>query len=583
MQAGGASEADAETRSTPSLNNHVRTQAHNAAVAAGPSKTASAQNQPQTFGGTKIVRKAWHSVEDLDARTSMVNHIVDLLKIRRPNATEDWTEKLPQMAKRLEDALYHSANSAAEYKDRSTLKQRLQQLALAFPRQKGQSGSKPAAGGGQAQYQQAASSHMPQAQQGGGVVANKPSSQQGQQDEHRKQVLKQQQQRLLLLRHASKCPHESKCPVTLHCASMKVLWKHIMTCKEQQCKVAHCVSSRYVLSHYSKCKDEVCPVCAPVRAAIQRNYQRTQQVLTSSDGQGQYNMHMRGHNVLTVPRSTGNYPVDPVSCTLYCFTQEQVDSHFKSIHEGMKLTASKVRDICMPMLDEILKQKYADSVFGSPVDPVNMKLTDYSDIIKIPMDLGTIRKRLDLNYYRDLDGFKHDVNLCFDNAILYNPKANEIATLAKDLKKLFDTVFKRTSANMEADFEYSRSNINNCLVCGDYLTKFEPPVYYCNGSTCGGQRIRRNAIFYCTNRNDFHWCSPCFSDLKDGQPIKLAEYTVYKRDLLNNKKKLTESDEPWVQCDGGCERWVHQVCALFNSRRNLDDLSYICPNCLAEK
>ena len=132
MQAGGASEADAEARSTPSLNNHVRTQAHNAAVAAGPSKTASAQNQPQTFGGTKIVRKAWHSVEDLDARTSMVNHIVDLLKIRRPNATEDWTEKLPQMAKRLEDALYHSANSAAEYMDRSTLKQRLQQLALAM-------------------------------------------------------------------------------------------------------------------------------------------------------------------------------------------------------------------------------------------------------------------------------------------------------------------------------------------------------------------------------------------------------------------------------------------------------------------
>ena len=53
-------------------------------------------------------------------------------------------------------------------------------------------------------------------------------------EEHRRQVLKQQQQRLLLLRHASKCPHEfGRCPVTPHCGSMKHLWKHIMTCKDQ--------------------------------------------------------------------------------------------------------------------------------------------------------------------------------------------------------------------------------------------------------------------------------------------------------------------------------------------------------------
>ena len=53
-------------------------------------------------------------------------------------------------------------------------------------------------------------------------------------EEHRRQVLKQQQQRLLLLRHASKCPHDyGRCPVTPHCGSMKHLWKHIMTCKDQ--------------------------------------------------------------------------------------------------------------------------------------------------------------------------------------------------------------------------------------------------------------------------------------------------------------------------------------------------------------
>ena len=97
-------------------------------------------------------------------------------------------------------------------------------------------------------------------------------------NQSRIQIIKQQQQRLLLLRHASKCPLEGGyCPVTPHCASMKQLWKHIMTCQDQDCKVAHCVSSRYVLSHYSTCMDQACPVCRPIREANRMTTPTTQQ------------------------------------------------------------------------------------------------------------------------------------------------------------------------------------------------------------------------------------------------------------------------------------------------------------------
>lgn len=40
------------------------------------------------------------------------------------------------------------------------------------------------------------------------------------------------------------------------------------------------------------------------------------------------------------------------------------------------------------------------------------------------------------------------------------------------------------------------------------------------------------------------------------------------------------SQEPWVECDS-CKRWVHQICALFNSRKNSHEhASYYCPHCV---
>jgi hypothetical protein len=65
--------------------------------------------------------------------------------------------------------------------------------------------------------------------------------------------------------------------------------------------------------------------------------------------------------------------------------------------------------------------KFKDSkIFHKPVDPVELGIPDYFDIIKNPMDFSTIKKRLNNSNYTNFNEFCKDINLVFNNCILYN-------------------------------------------------------------------------------------------------------------------------------------------------------------------
>jgi hypothetical protein len=79
------------------------------------------------------VPQQWHRPEDdTTTRDTVVQQIIGLLQARRPTATSDWSYKLPHVAKRLENELYHAAETLEEYTDTQTLKNRLQQLAVTW-------------------------------------------------------------------------------------------------------------------------------------------------------------------------------------------------------------------------------------------------------------------------------------------------------------------------------------------------------------------------------------------------------------------------------------------------------------------
>ena len=55
---------------------------------------------------------------------------------------------------------------------------------------------------------------------------------------------------------------------------------------------------------------------------------------------------------------------------------------------------------------------------------------------------------------------------------------------------------------------------------------------------------------------------------------------VRKTDCKKHKNDF-EQEEAWVECDH-CNRWVHQICGLFNKGSNNSEVTYMCPDCLCE-
>lgn len=121
----------------------------------------------------------------------------------------------------------------------------------------------------------------------------------------------------------------------------------------------------------------------------------------------------------------------------------------ESAHEaGSGKFSNHTRKNCVTLLDKLMKHKHG-WVFNEPVDPKNLGLTDYFDIIKSPMDLSTVKKRLNTNWYKSPREFAEDVRLTFKNALTYNPKGQDVHLMAEQLSALFENKW----AVVEADYK----------------------------------------------------------------------------------------------------------------------------------
>ncbi|CAL5212831.1 unnamed protein product [Lathyrus oleraceus] len=103
---------------------------------------------------------------------------------------------------------------------------------------------------------------------------------------------------------------------------------------------------------------------------------------------------------------------------------------------GLRM-GSKFFKSCSSLLEKLMKHKHG-WVFNSPVDVEGLGLHDYFTIITHPMDLGTVKTRLNKNWYKSPKEFAEDVRLTFDNAMTYNPEGQDVHVMAEHLSKVFE-------------------------------------------------------------------------------------------------------------------------------------------------
>ena len=92
----------------------------------------------------------------------------------------------------------------------------------------------------------------------------------------------------------------------------------------------------------------------------------------------------------------------------------------------------------------MLKTREAEP-FRDPVDPVAHNVPDYLNVIKDPMDLGTIDRRLRQRGikpglpYTTVDEVVRDVRLVFKNCYTYNGDTHPVSALASKVSDLFES------------------------------------------------------------------------------------------------------------------------------------------------
>ncbi|KOB69054.1 putative bromodomain containing 3 [Operophtera brumata] len=118
-------------------------------------------------------------------------------------------------------------------------------------------------------------------------------------------------------------------------------------------------------------------------------------------------------------------------------------SHHSALTPQLAKGKEKLSDAlksCNEILKELFSKKHSGYAwpFYKPVDAELLGLHDYFEIIKKPMDLGTVKQKMDNRAYKTATEFAADVRLIFTNCYKYNPPDHDVVAMARKLQDVFE-------------------------------------------------------------------------------------------------------------------------------------------------
>lgn len=109
-----------------------------------------------------------------------------------------------------------------------------------------------------------------------------------------------------------------------------------------------------------------------------------------------------------------------------------IEQHLGSLIGSGLLTPRSIARKCLPLVKKLINHKHG-WVFKDAVDPVELGIPDYFDIVEHPLDLSLVANKLEDGAYKDMASFELDTKLVFENAILFNGEDSDVGLMAKEL------------------------------------------------------------------------------------------------------------------------------------------------------
>lgn len=117
---------------------------------------------------------------------------------------------------------------------------------------------------------------------------------------------------------------------------------------------------------------------------------------------------------------------------------------------------------CRKALDELKKPQHNAIAwpFLLPVDPVAWNIVGYFDVVKHPMDISTMERKLSAGEYKNAAEFEADVRLIFHNCYIFNTPDNEVYQMGQALESVFNENWKIASSSKVASSSNKKNNMS---------------------------------------------------------------------------------------------------------------------------